>query len=71
MISQMGIVGCEKILDWTMQKESLISFIDSDDFVDPEMFYDMMNGIMNSSADAAVCDIKLVYDDKNRKKYWP
>ena len=34
-------------------KGEFISFIDSDDFVDPEMFYDMMNGIMNSSADAA------------------
>lgn len=51
-------------------KGEFISFIDSDDFVDPEMFYDMMNGIMNSSADAAVCDIKLVYDDKT-ERVWP
>ena len=29
-----------------------------------------MNGIMNSSSDAAVCDIKLVYDDKT-ERVWP
>lgn len=37
MISQMGIVGCEKF--WIGPcKGEFISFIDSDDFVDPEMF---------------------------------
>ena len=59
-----------KIFGLDHAKGEFISFIDSDDFVDPEMFYDMMNGIMNSSADAAVCDIKLVYDDKT-ERVWP
>ena len=42
---------------------TFISFIDSDDFVEPEMYEDMMGRLLSESADAAVCDIKLVYDN--------
>ena len=46
---------------------TFISFIDSDDFVEPEMYEDMMGRLLSESADAAVCDIKLVYDDGSER----
>ena len=44
-----------------------VSFIDSDDFVEPEMYEDMMKRLLSESADAVVCDIKLVYDDGSER----
>ena len=48
-------------------KGEFISFIDSDDFVEPEMYEDMMGKLLTESADAAICDIKLVYDDGSER----
>ena len=44
-------------------KGRYVSFIDSDDYIESEMFSDMMNQALAASADAIVCDIKLVYDN--------
>jgi len=45
-----------------------ITFIDSDDWVEPQMYEKMLNALKNTSADIAVCDFNLVYEDGRETK---
>lgn len=48
-----------------------VIFLDSDDYIEPEMYQDMLAVIEKEQSDIAVCDIKLVYDDATQDKVWP
>lgn len=41
-------------------------FLDSDDYVEPGMYRDMLEQGEKEEADIIVCDIKLVYDDPSK-----
>lgn len=41
-----------------------IGFIDSDDWIEPDMFYDMYNCAINNDADVVMCDAITKYEDK-------
>ena len=40
-----------------------VIFLDSDDYVDPNMYKTMLNKIEEEEADVAICDIELTYDE--------
>lgn len=44
-----------------------ISFIDSDDYIDRDMYRCLMNDLINNNADIAVCNIKHVYENSNKE----
>lgn len=48
-----------------------VIFLDSDDYIEPSMYQDMLLAIEKEDADIAVCDIKLVYDDDSLNRVWP
>ena len=48
-----------------------IIFLDSDDYIEPEMYKDMLKKIDEEAADVVVCDIRLTYDDETKNKIWP
>lgn len=41
-----------------------IGFVDSDDFIEPEMYASLLDGILKKSCDIAVCDFQLDLQDK-------
>ena len=48
-----------------------IIFLDSDDYVDPDMYRDMLCVAKEKDADVVVCDIRLTYDDETKNTIWP
>lgn len=46
-------------------------FLDSDDYVDPDMYRTMLDKAYEESADVVVCDIQLTYDDAGKNAVWP
>jgi glycosyltransferase involved in cell wall biosynthesis len=42
-----------------------ITFIDSDDFIHPNMLEILYNNILENKADTSICDYHLVYEDKD------
>jgi len=46
-----------------------IGFVDSDDFLEPQMYEKLLNALLKSNADMAVCDYNLVYDDRVVNNY--
>ena len=48
-----------------------VIFLDSDDYIEPEMYYEMLEAAEKESADVVVCDIKLVYDQEEKNTVWP
>ena len=51
-----------------MAKGKYISFIDSDDFIDPNMYADMIRVLETKKADLVLVDCWLYYSDKNKTK---
>jgi glycosyltransferase involved in cell wall biosynthesis len=49
-------------------KGEYITFIDSDDFIHPNMLEILYNNILESKADTSICDYHLVYEDKEIAK---
>lgn len=50
-------------------KGDLIAFIDSDDFIEPDMMADLAAYVMNQNLDFAECSYQDVYCEKNKKSY--
>ena len=46
-----------------------VIFLDSDDYVEPDMYEEMLNKAEEEKADVVVCDLELVYDDASRNGY--
>lgn len=44
-------------------KGEYIAFIDSDDYIEPNMFKSMMELAENNRCDCVICDMKYIYDD--------
>lgn len=40
-----------------------VAFVDSDDWIAPEMYSDMMNVLLTSNSDIVQCDLCFIYDD--------
>lgn len=47
-----------------------VIFLDSDDFIEPKMYVEMLNKAEQENSDIVVCDIKLVYDDEKKNTIW-
>lgn len=48
-----------------------VIFLDSDDFIEPEMYKKMFNALSEEHADVVICDIRLVYDDPLKNTVYP
>ena len=46
-----------------------IAFLDSDDYIEPDMYEKMLRKAYESSYDMVVCDILYVYENSNKTKY--
>jgi len=46
-----------------------LAFVDSDDYLEPEMYEELHAAFIAARADVAVCDYNLVYDDHVETKY--
>lgn len=42
-----------------------VIFLDSDDYIEPDMYCEMMSAARKENADIVVCDIELIYEDKS------
>ena len=42
-----------------------IGYIDSDDYVDLDFYEKLMDSIVQYNSEVAICDVKVVYEDKN------
>lgn len=45
-----------------------IGYVDSDDYVDPNYYSEIMNRIVLENAELAICDIKTVYENENNRE---
>ncbi len=52
-------------------KGEFVIFLDSDDYVDENMYCEMLEKLQEEQADIVTCDIKLTYDDSARDVVWP
>lgn len=52
-------------------KGRYVIFLDSDDYIEPEMYESMLEKAKKENADIVVCDIQLTYDDKSKNIVWP
>lgn len=48
-----------------------VVFLDSDDYIEPDMYKEMLKKLIDENADIAVCDIRLTYDDQNLNTIYP
>lgn len=48
-----------------------VIFLDSDDYVDTEIYRSMLEKAESDNSDIVVCDIELTYDDKSKNTVWP
>lgn len=65
--------GLSDVKNYGLERASgeYVIFLDSDDYIEPDMYQDMLSTAKREQADVVVCDIKLVYDDETRNKVWP
>ena len=47
----------------------LLTFVDSDDYLEPRMYELLYSAMSDNSADMAVCNYNLIYDDRTDKQY--
>jgi glycosyltransferase involved in cell wall biosynthesis len=46
-----------------------LAFVDSDDYLEPEMYERLYSAITENNADVAACDYNLIYEDRIEKSY--
>ena len=46
----------------------LIGFVDSDDWIEPEMYERLVQALQNNQSDIAACTVEMVWDDKTPNK---
>ena len=46
-----------------------LGFVDSDDYIEPEMYEKLLDALLSADADMAVCNYNLIYDDHAEKQY--
>lgn len=47
-----------------------ITFVDSDDYVDPKYLEIMYNNIVSNNCDLCICDFRVVFNHEYKKKYY-
>ena len=47
----------------------LLTFVDSDDYLEPDMYEKLYAALVDADADVAVCNYNLVYDDRTVRQY--
>lgn len=50
---------------------AFVTFLDSDDYILPEMYVLMLRAARRGDADVVVCDVEMTYDDAGRNRVWP
>lgn len=45
-----------------------IGYIDSDDYVEPTYYENLMKSILKDKSDLAICDMKIVYEDEDNRE---
>lgn len=65
--------GLSDVKNYGLQRAhgEYIIFLDSDDYIDKNMYLEMLKVADREAADVVVCDIKLVYDDPARNEVRP
>lgn len=60
--------GLSDVKNYGLQRANgkYVIFLDSDDFIEANMYRDMLECAEKNSADVVVCDIKLTYDDASK-----
>ena len=51
-----------------MASGDFIGYIDSDDYIEKDYYYNMMNSIINDNATLAISDVKVVLENENNKE---
>jgi glycosyltransferase involved in cell wall biosynthesis len=64
-----GLAGGTRNLGLENVSGKFIGFVDSDDWIDPTMFEEMINLCEKSNADIAVCGVITEYDDSSVMRY--
>ena len=52
----------------SIAKGKYIGFVDSDDYVHPNMFFELYNLLENNSAEIAICNIEYFYENSTERK---
>ncbi len=65
--------GLSDVKNYGLQRAhgEFVIFLDSDDYIDKNMYLEMLKVAEQEDADIVVCDIKLVYDDAARDEVRP
>ena len=50
-------------------KGEYVTFLDSDDYIEPEMYKDMLNKSKEEGADCVVCDMLIDYEESGKSDY--
>jgi glycosyltransferase involved in cell wall biosynthesis len=50
-------------------KGEFMAFVDSDDYLEPEMYEKLRGALIRAGADMAVCNYNVVYDDRRDARY--
>ena len=51
-----------------ISKYDLISFIDADDYVDDNFFFEMINKMQENDADIVACDFNIIYEETGKSE---
>ena len=51
-----------------LAKGEYIGFVDSDDYIEPNMYEELLNAIKKNSCDISICSFTNVYEDGTKKK---
>lgn len=62
--------GLSQARNWGLKlaKGDFIGFVDSDDWIEPNMYEVLMSAIQETNADIAICDYRLVHEDSKVEK---
>lgn len=65
--------GLSDVKNYGLERASgeYIIFLDSDDYVEPEIYKEMLKKAEEEAADVVVCDIELTYEDTAQNVVWP
>lgn len=65
--------GLSDVKNYGLERVSgeYVIYLDSDDYIEAEMYRNMLEKAEAEKADVVVCDIQLTYDDESKNTVWP